>query len=616
MQVLKKFNFGETFMTWVKILFQNRKSCVKNGGHVSNMFEVQTGVRQGCPLAPFIFILAAEILAQNIVQSENIKGIKVEGKFTSNEIKIRQFADDTTFFVRSEIDIREILSRLKVFSKISGLVINEKKCKIMPMNQKHNHNLKNLGFEVTNKIKIVGVVYSNEMSACHIEENWVKRIDKSIKILSTWMKFNLSYLGKILIIKTLILSQFTFLIQSITLPDRIIKDITTLCFRFLWRRNDLNKKGWERVKRDHTYRTKQSGGLEMINFAEFQNSFLINWAKELLEQKVDDFSVPLVFFQSVGGLLAFESNLKPNEFEGIDTIKSKFWKKVLITWLEYKDSNDKYPSDNSLIHNNKHVKFKGKILFQKRIIDKNIVRIKDMLQMGSIIPFNIYCEKIGQNADNLLTYNVLYNAISKIIREPQFSYDSRTDDAILINDKNVYKMSRKDIYKCLTNIGNPDKNFDHWRRNYNVSIGEEHWRNIFECTKEPKLQTLQWKIIHNIYPTNVLLNRIGLSHTEKCLFCQETDNIQHFFMECMELYDFWRSVINTARIYIDTPAIFTEKDFLLGVTKDHSANFDANDTKTLNSIFIIAKFAISKFKVDTSQNLKLTFETEMALRGL
>ena len=65
----------------------------------------------------------------------------------------------------------------------------------------------------------------------------------------------------------------------------------------------------------------------MINFVEFQNSFLINWAKELLEQKVNDFSVPLVFFQSVGGILAFESNLKPNEFEGIDTIKSEFWNK-------------------------------------------------------------------------------------------------------------------------------------------------------------------------------------------------------------------------------------------------------------------------------------------------
>ena len=84
----------------------------------------------------------------------------------------------------------------------------------------------------------------------------------------------------------------------------------------------------------------------------------------------------------------------------------------------------------------------------------------------------------------------------------------------------------------------------------------------------------------------------------------------------MELYDFWRSVINTARIYIESPAIFTEKDILLGVTKDHNANFNANDIKTLNNIFIIAKFAISKFKVDTSQNLKLIFETEMALRGL
>ena len=588
---------------------------IENLGHVSSLFDVQTGVRQGCPLAPFVFILAAEILAQNIIQSEKIHGIKINNQNSSREITIRQFADDTTFFVQSEIDIREILSRLKEFAIISGLVINEKKCKILPMNHIHNHNLHSIGFEIVDKIKIVGVVFSNKTSACNMKDNWESRIEKAKKILSKWLKIKLSYLGKILIIKTLILSQFTFLIQSITLPENILNEINTLCFRFLWRETDLTKKGWERVSREQMFKSKLAGGLEMISFSDFQNSFLISWAKKFLDDDDNNLFITSVFFQPIGGVLAFEGNLKSTEFQGIDLIKSEFWKKVLKIWLEKIKKANATITIRDPIHNNKNIKYKGKTIFHKQCIYKDICRISDFYQRGAFISYDTFCEILGPSAENLLIYKTLYNAINNVVTKENFKTDLTSLNVFTINNNDISNMSRKDIYNCLLNIDNLDKTFDFWKRKYDINVCVEHWRNIYESTKEPKLQTLQWKIINNIYPTNVLLNRIGLSRSEKCNFCKETDSIEHFFINCQQFGSFWRSVKNIIHSNLESQFVLTNKDILLGATKGNHKKITSKDLKVVNEILIIAKFSVSKYKVDTKQSLHIIFENELSLRG-
>ena len=129
------------------------------------------------------------------------------------------------------------------------------------------------------------------------------------------------------------------------------------------------------------------------------------------------------------------------------------------------------------------------------------------------------------------------------------------------------------------------------------------------------MQTLQWKIIHNIYPTNVTLNRIGLSLSEKCRFCQDTDSIDHFFITCPQLVSFWLSVKNFIYSLLDSHIVLTNKDILLGATKNNNKKIHVIDFKKLNEILIIAKFSISKYKVDINQNLQIVFENELFLRG-
>ena len=91
-KTLQHFGFGPLLLNWIKLFYCNIESCILNNGWASNFFKLSRGVRQGCPLSPYLFILSVEVLAEAIRKKQKIKGTEING----NEFKLSQYADDTT----------------------------------------------------------------------------------------------------------------------------------------------------------------------------------------------------------------------------------------------------------------------------------------------------------------------------------------------------------------------------------------------------------------------------------------------------------------------------------------------------------------------------------------
>ena len=60
--VLKKFGFGNNFVSWIETLISKQESCIIGGSNTTQHLHLEGGARQGDPISAYIFILALESL--------------------------------------------------------------------------------------------------------------------------------------------------------------------------------------------------------------------------------------------------------------------------------------------------------------------------------------------------------------------------------------------------------------------------------------------------------------------------------------------------------------------------------------------------------------------------
>ena len=123
-------------------MYTNITSCTINNGYASNWFELHRGVRQGCPLSGLLFVLAAEILSTAIRASRDIKGIQLANR----EIKLSQYAVDTTVFCKDIFSLEKLLELLDTFGDCKGLKLNDAKSEAMWLGK--NANRKDMPLDV------------------------------------------------------------------------------------------------------------------------------------------------------------------------------------------------------------------------------------------------------------------------------------------------------------------------------------------------------------------------------------------------------------------------------------------------------------------------------------
>lgn len=224
-KTFQHFGFGSSILKWLNLFYCCPESCVLNNGWASDFFEIQKGVRQGCPLSPYLFVLAVEVLAKAIRENKSIKGIFVNGK----EIKLSQYAGDTTLILDgTKESLIASLKTLDDFYEVSGLKLNDKKTEAFWIGANCNKDeISILGrnFKWPKcKVKALGVWFSNDPEVT-ATLNYNEKLDKVRNVLSCWKYRRLTLVGKITVLKSLVASQLVYVLSPLHTNVKIIKEV-------------------------------------------------------------------------------------------------------------------------------------------------------------------------------------------------------------------------------------------------------------------------------------------------------------------------------------------------------------------------------------------------------
>ncbi|GKC44383.1 RNA-directed DNA polymerase, eukaryota, partial [Tanacetum coccineum] len=97
LDVLKAFGFGHTWCNWIRGILSSTKASILVNGSPSKEFSCYRGLKQGDPLAPYLFILVMESLHLSFSRAVDeglFKGIQLPGSISISHLF---YADDAMF---------------------------------------------------------------------------------------------------------------------------------------------------------------------------------------------------------------------------------------------------------------------------------------------------------------------------------------------------------------------------------------------------------------------------------------------------------------------------------------------------------------------------------------
>jgi len=72
LETMRKKGFGEKWLSWMKLIFESCTSSVLLNGSPSKVLHCRGGVRQGDPLSPLLFVIAADLLQSVVNKARSI----------------------------------------------------------------------------------------------------------------------------------------------------------------------------------------------------------------------------------------------------------------------------------------------------------------------------------------------------------------------------------------------------------------------------------------------------------------------------------------------------------------------------------------------------------------
>ncbi|CAH9144348.1 unnamed protein product [Cuscuta epithymum] len=280
--VLKRFGFSARFIMLVMNNLKSTFLSVLVNGSPQGFFKPLRGVKQGDPLSPFLFIIAAEGFSRAL--NWHMEQGHIKPYWMGNQgfpVSHLGFADDILVFLNGEIrSIIRFKKFIGLYQAASGQAVNLDKSSIVcgKYAERRSRILKDaLGMNLSSlPMKYLGVNLHRGINRFNYCSQLISQFEKKS---TPWKQKNLSQGGRLILIKHVLNSIPLHTLATDTLPKKVKRILECKMADFFWGSSNHKRKyhwkSWSRL-----CGPTEEGGLGIRSLTDLEKSFTLKlWWK-------------------------------------------------------------------------------------------------------------------------------------------------------------------------------------------------------------------------------------------------------------------------------------------------------------------------------------------------
>ena len=455
------------------------------------------------------------------------------------------------------------------------------------------------------KFKILGLWFTHNLEEMEKINTYDKYLETKV-LFNCWAKRSTTPLGKVVVLKSLVLSKLIYLgIMLPNPPDDLIETLQKKCFEFVWG----GKR--DKIKRSTTIYHTKLGGMNIPDIKVYIQALKLTWIKRIFNENSGKWKFLLqkrfpeiTTLQKYGADLLERKHINP------------FWNDV---FKAYKNVNRKYVP-----------KTPEELLAEPLFFNGNFKIGKKPFVFPEWVASNVTTVGALVNRDGKL------KSLDEFIREYKFNpkpldyFGCISTIKEHANKSSIEMKSNKDCgeQKIITLLTGALKGA---KPIYNAILGEKEksngckkwevilekdidWEKVFikvNKIKEVKMKWFQLRICHRVLVTNSMLTHMKIVESNKCNFCQiEKDTILHYLWECPHVQTFWNDFLK----FIKEKCVHCDRlelnSTLILLGKDSNIKTD----ECFDEIVVKAKFYIYKCRINkVKPNIQIYVNNDLRL---